>query len=180
MSEEQAVYRTKARGDIIIGIDPDVDKSGLALLNVSRKTITIADFEFPFLLDYIKECGRITKEEGTSLVVVVEAGWLVKSNWHLHPKHTRQVAAEIGNRNRAKLCSRNENHRDVPTLGYQSENAKTPLAKHWKGPDKKITHKELKYLVEPIVGPIKATNPEKRDAVLLAWHYAGFPMRMKA
>lgn len=55
-----------------------------------------------------------------------------------------------------------------------------PLAKHWKGPDKKITHKELKYLVEPIVGPIKATNPEKRDAVLLAWHYAGFPMRMKA
>ena len=48
MSEEQAVYRTKARGDIIIGIDPDVDKSGLALLNVSRKTITIADFEFPF------------------------------------------------------------------------------------------------------------------------------------
>ncbi len=179
MSEDQAKYRTKARGDIIIGIDPDVDKSGLALLNVSRKTITIADFEFPFLLDYIKECGRITKEEGTSLVVIVEAGWLVKSNWHLHPKHTRQVAAEIGNRTGQnfavgmkiiEMCR----HWDIKVKMQK------PLAKHWKGPDKKITHKELKYLVEPIVRPIKATNPEKRDAVLLAWHYAGFPMRMKA
>lgn len=179
MSEEQAVYRTKARGDIIIGIDPDINKSGLAVLDAKLKSLSIMDFEFPLLLDYLKEANNLCKEAGVPLVVIVEAGWLNKSNWHLHPKHTRQVAAEIGNRTGQnfavgmkiiEMCR----HWDIKVKMQK------PLAKHWKGPDKKITHKELKYLVEPIVGPIKATNPEKRDAVLLAWHYAGFPMRMKA
>lgn len=50
-----------------------------------------------------------------------------------------------------------------------------PLKKHWKGKEGKITHEELAYFT----GIKKRTNQDARDAALLAWNFAGFPIRMK-
>ena len=49
-----------------------------------------------------------------------------------------------------------------------------PLVKRWKGRDGKITHEELSKFVE--VGA--RTNQDERNAVLLAWVYAGQPIRI--
>ena len=162
---------------IIVGIDPDIEKSGLAYLDTLNKKVTIKDFHFPQLLDYLNGIKQVSERNAVDYVVIVEAGWLNKSNWHLHPKQSRQVAAEIGKRTGqnfavgmkiVEMCR----HWDIPVK------LQKPLPLHWKGG--KASHEELKYLVEHIVGPIKSTNPEKRDAVLLAWHYAGLPMRRKS
>ena len=49
-----------------------------------------------------------------------------------------------------------------------------PLRKIWKGKDGKITDEEIKAFM-PI---IERTNQEERDAALLAWNEAGFPMKI--
>jgi hypothetical protein len=50
-----------------------------------------------------------------------------------------------------------------------------PLKKIWKGKDGKITDAEIKAFM-PIQG---RTNQEERDAALLAWDYAGLPIRIR-
>jgi hypothetical protein len=50
-----------------------------------------------------------------------------------------------------------------------------PLRKCWKGKDGKITAEELKM----ITGFAGRTNQDARDAALLAWWYAGLPIKMK-
>ena len=51
-----------------------------------------------------------------------------------------------------------------------------PLRKFWKGRDGKITHDEALYFMR---GLPKQTNQESRDAALLAWAYADFPIRQR-
>ena len=51
-----------------------------------------------------------------------------------------------------------------------------PLPKTWSGKDRKITHEELAYFA-PV--PKSRTNPEERDAALLAWNHAALPVRVK-
>jgi hypothetical protein len=50
-----------------------------------------------------------------------------------------------------------------------------PLRKCWHGEYGKITHEELAYFT----GITGRTNQEGRDAALLAWIYAGFPVKVK-
>ena len=50
-----------------------------------------------------------------------------------------------------------------------------PLRKIWKGKDGKITNEELQHLA--II--TDKTNQETRDAALIAWEYAGLPIRIK-
>ena len=51
-----------------------------------------------------------------------------------------------------------------------------PLVKCWKGKDRKITHEEL----ASFTGIMGRTNQDVRDAALLAWTFAGLPIRIKA
>ena len=53
--------------------------------------------------------------------------------------------------------------------------AHAPLRKCWQGKDGKITHEELAYFT----GITGRTNQDERDAGLLAWNYAGMPIRAK-
>lgn len=158
---------------IIMAIDPDIDKNGAACLNCETKRIEIKCLTFPDLLDSIRSVKRQAEEAGKNFIVVIEAGWLNKGNWHLNPKDTKAAAAAKGNqtgrnhetgRKIVEMCR----HWNIPVDEVK------PLQKCWKGADRKITHEELSKFI-PITG---RTNQEGRDAALLAWVYAGFPVKM--
>ena len=122
----------------IIGIDPDVDKSGYALIDMATKQVTVGTASLPVLLETIGIVQANAIANNKRLTVCVEAGWL-----------------------NLKL-----------TYGGISVIQVPPLRKIWKGKDRKITHEEL----TAIVGKIKHTNQEGRDAALLAWVHAGLPL----
>lgn len=154
----------------IIGIDPDVDKSGVAVLNRHTRELTTYRHPFPELLDCLRAAQCAAKESGHSLVVVVEAGWLNRSNWHTAGKSTR-ISTAIGNatgrnhevaRKIVEMCR----HYGIDTIEQK------PLRKMWSGPDGKITHAELAAFTQ-----LKGrTNQEERDAALMAWCYAELPI----
>lgn len=159
--------------DIIIAIDPDVEKNGVAYLNCENKNLEISTLSFPELLDYLRYVQRRAKTTQKHLVVVVEAGYMNKGNWHLNPKDTKAAAAAKGNH-----AGRNhETARKIVEMckHWQMEVKEVkPLEKCWKGKDRKITHEELARFT----GVMGRTNQEGRDAALLAWVYAGFSIRL--
>lgn len=159
--------------DIIIAIDPDVEKNGVAYLNCENKNLEISTLSFPELLDYLRYVQRRAETTQKHLVVVVEAGYMNKGNWHLNPKDTKAAAAAKGNH-----AGRNhETARKIVEMckHWQMEVKEVkPLEKCWKGKDRKITHEELARFT----GVMGRTNQEGRDAALLAWVYAGFSIKL--
>lgn len=166
-------YRVE-KHDVLISVDPDIEKSGFAYLDVNTREISLFSYTFPEL---VKSCETIRKElesEGKRLKIIVEAGWINSSNWHLMPYFSKSMCCEIGRRT-------GENHGTgkiivyyLKDLGYDVEEVR-PLRKCWKSKDGKITADEFKE----ITGYDKRCNSDMRDAGLLAWVYAGFPIRMK-
>lgn len=156
----------------IIGIDPDAEKSGVAYLKPATRSLELTTLAFPDLLDYLQFCKARTVEFGESLIVIVEAGWMVeKSNYHPIQGHrAEKIAKDVGRnhetgRKIAEMCR----HWGIEILEHH------PLRKMWKGKDGKITHDELASFTF-ITG---RTNQESRDAALLAWEYAGLPILVK-
>jgi len=160
------------RVSIVIGIDPDVERNGVSTLNCETKKLEISSLSFPDLLDYLKYVKREVEITGKAFRVIIEAGWLNKSHWHLKPNDTKAVAAAKGNhagrnhetgRKIEEMCK----HWQIP---YE---LMKPLPKMWKGVDKKITHEEL----AAFTGIMGRTNQEGRDAALLVWIWAGFSVK---
>lgn len=163
--------------DIIIAIDPDIDKSGLAVLAPKERQIELHGLTLPQMVDFFRECKKIYDEENLSYVVVVEASYLIQANWHLEWNDSRNKAAAKG-----RLVGRNHEigrqivefckHMKMP---YEE---KLPLKKCWAGKDGKITIDELNLLLEgTCFHPIATqTNQEKRDAALLALDRSGLPL----
>ena len=89
--------KTITKVQTVIGIDPDVEKNGVASLECDTRRLEIATLTFPDLLDYLMWAKRRAETTGRTFRVIIEAGWLNKSNWHLAPKDTRAVAAAKGN-----------------------------------------------------------------------------------
>lgn len=82
------------RKEIAIGIDPDVDKSGLALYNRKTGDLEIRTIGLLDLLDMLRDLNR--KEE---TIIYVEAGWLNKpSNFRYHKsfKAREYMAKNVG------------------------------------------------------------------------------------
>lgn len=152
------------RADYVIGIDPDTNRNGYAIVETATKTIHAGTASLPDLLELVMIKAASAAAVGKTMKVFVEAGWLNHSNWHLDWRDTKEKAA-------AKGRSAGRNHQrgmDIVELlryrGVDVTEAK-PLQKIWKGLDRKITHEEL----TAIVGKIEHTNQEGRDAALLAW-----------
>lgn len=161
--------------DFIVGIDPDCEKSGIAILNTHTKEISFNTLTFPALIGemilFQAQCD-FNKE---SFIVLIEAGWLIKSNWHTNKHQSHSVAASIGNKTgrnheTARKIAEMLRHNDINV-----EDVK-PLVKGWSGPDGKITHDEITYFITPFP---KKSNQESRDACLIAWNYAGFGIKIK-
>lgn len=157
------------RYDIIIGIDPDVDQNGVAFLDVASKLLEIRTLSFPDTLDYL----QVYAHYHDNVLVIIEAGWLNQSNWHLVCRDNRAKAAAKGNavgrnhevgRKLAEMCE----HWNIPYRLVK------PLKKIWQGKDKKITATEL----TTITGYKGRTSQEGRDAALLSWVAAKLPIRI--
>lgn len=162
--------------ELIIGIDPDVEKSGVACLNIGQRSFVLAETrDFPALVKYL---GGFSDWPGGAnrVQVVVEASWKVTGNWHLNQWERRQKAAakgyDVGRNHETgrKICEM-ARYYGLDVVEH------IPLRKCWKGPDRKITHEELARFTD-IDGVNKRTNQEVRDAALLAWSMANFPIRL--
>ena len=175
--------------DTVISIDPDVEKSGVAFLEVATRKLEVSNLEFPQLLDYLQfiksnnnqtdimtlgEDKPIVSIGEKKIVVVVEAGWLIRSNWHLKNSDTKRIASAKGN----STGRNHETGRKIVEMAkhYGLEVVEhAPLRKCWKGKDGKITNEEL----ASFTGLTGKTNQDARDAALLAWSFANLPIRLK-
>ena len=107
-------------------------------------------------------------------LVVVEAGWLNKPNWHLTAKDSARLAAAKGN----STGRNHETGRKIVEMakhyGLKVDEVK-PLRKCWRGKDGKITHEELEYMLEKkkINGFPKKSNQDMRDSTLLCLIFSG-------
>lgn len=80
------------KGTVIIGIDPDNQESGVGAV-FDDKAFLAYKMNFPALIDYLKAMNESCKK----IKVVIEGGWLNKSNWHVLNKFMTAVkAAAIG------------------------------------------------------------------------------------
>jgi len=150
----------------IIGIDPDVEKSGVAIVYTDIKRASVKSLNFSELIDWLR---KLSTHETIGYKIVIEAGWKKSGNWHLKNSNSKRAAA-IGN-------STGRNHEVGRKIVEYAKHCgltvveQIPLQKHWNGPDKKITHAEITRFIP---GLPKTTNQEERDALLIAWINAGF------
>ena len=161
-----------SRPEIVIGIDPDVNKSGVAYLDTTTKSVEVISNSFPQLIDYLQRIAKNFNISGR-VVVVVEASWLISTNWHTKREDSVRKAARKGKD--AGRCHE-VGRKIVECARYYGLEVveKLPLKKIWKGKDGKITDEEIKAFIR-IEG---RTNQEERDAALLAWEHAGLPIRI--
>ncbi len=136
---------------ILIGIDPDVDKSGVAIMESGKLTLkNLTMFELFDELTFIKSLDVNVK-------IYIEAGWLNKTNWHTSGKMNIATVAQIGARTGA-------NHETGRKIAEMCEYLKIDYE-----------------LVRPTQSKVKAsffkqltkyqgrTNQEQRDAAMLIW-----------
>lgn len=140
-----------AKEKILIGIDPDVTKSGVAYLNGSQ--LILQNLGFFELYEYFKNLKEIHEH----LTIYVECGFLNKSNWHKKAGKSAALNAKVGERTGAnfetakKICEMCEYlninfHKIKPT-------------------NSKITNDYFKTLT----GYKGVTNQEQRDAFMLIY-----------
>ena len=159
--------------DIIIAIDPDTEKSGVAMLDLKHNEVEASAMPFPELLDMLRDVSQWT----SPCKVIVEGGWLVsKSNYHAAYGRVGECVAR-------KVGANHETGRKIVEVlehwGIEHE-VVHPLKKCWKGRDRKITQKELNSLLRGMgIKEMGRCNQDMRDAVLIALTYSGLPMRMK-
>lgn len=162
-----------SRYQTIVAIDPDVDRNGIARLDVASKSLTIDSFSFPETLDYLYRFKSTEDYSLNDTIVIIEAGWLNHTHWHVTSRDNRNVIAAKGNsvgrnhevgRKLAEMCE----HWHIPYRLVK------PLKKIWKGKDGKITAQELTI----VTGYKGRTNQEERDSALLAWVSADLPVRI--
>ena len=161
------------RANIIIGIDPDCEKNGISQLDTSSNELEIFSFSFPELIDYLMRMADYQHRMSKKVVVVVEASWKISHNWHIYQRDSKGTIARKGKD--AGRC--HEVGRKIAECArhYGLEVVeKLPLKKIWKGKDGKITHEEIAAFIHM---PSRS-NQEQRDAALLAWDYAGLPIRL--
>lgn len=161
-----------------IGIDPDCEKSGVAVVEPESETplFKATAYRFHDLIKWLFDISCRDESFVGNTLVVIEGGWLNRSNWHL--KSYQGISAS-----KAAAMGRNVgmNHQTGILIAQMCEafeldyKVVKPLPKSWHGKDGKITAEELEYFV----GRIGRCNQDVRDAVLLAWTYAGLPVKVK-
>jgi len=152
----------------IIGIDPDIDRSGVCYLYTPTKQVEVSTMDFPHLMEYLSEF-----ESDKNVVVVVEAGWKnAITNYHGgYGGVAQKIALSVGRNQQVGHCIVEMlNFWNIPVV------EKAPLRKMWSGKDRKISQEEIEQFIPEFP---KRSNQEGRDAALIAWDYAGFPIRIK-
>ena len=164
---------TARNADYVVGIDPDCEKSGYAMIDKRNGTMTLASYTFVELIRRLKEL-RDGFDGIRSWVVVVEAGYLEAKAQHHYFGENPRIAARVG----IQVGRNHETARKIIEIckdeGIPVEE-RAPLRKIWKGRDGKITAEEFNALT----GYTKRTSQDVRDAALLAWVSAGYSTNIK-
>ncbi len=139
---------------IHIGIDPDTDKSGVAIWDSETKTFdNITTMRF---WDLIEDLETWT----IPIMLHIEAGWNInKSNWHISENQTKQTGENI-----AKKVGRNHQ------VGILLEQycIKNNIQYRLVNPMGKINAKVFKDITKRVWD--KDTNQEMRDAAMLVYN----------
>ena len=164
----------------VIGIDPDIDKNGVACIRRSRRELEVAYLTFPETIEFVKDKFRDWKEYTSltapaSFMVWVEAGWLNKGNWHVTESKNGKYsptawAAAVGKSDGECSAVSKKLLECFEYYGIPCSPIK-PLRKCWKGKDRKITHEELlrELAIYKVQHTLKGrSNQEVRDACLLS------------
>lgn len=173
-------FRLPTKPDIVIGIDPDAEKNGVATLFRENRLLKASALTFPETLDYLRYVHSKARVNEQTVCVIIEAGWLNKTHWHVNYSDSRQAAAAKGNavgrnhetgRKIAEMCR----HWEIPHELIKPLALKAGGVNLWSGRDGKITAEEL----QAITGLKGRSNQESRDAALIAWTWAGLPVNIK-
>lgn len=136
-----------------IGIDPDIDKSGIATWEPGSRTLSVDIITFPHLVAVLHDIYKI---DTGNTKVILEAGWLNKqSNFHkwINPAVDMRVAAKVGqNHAVGKLIEQFLIEYDIP---YELVR---PRAGKWDAAQFKT-----------FTGLTQRTNSEMRDAAKLVF-----------
>lgn len=143
-----------------IGIDPDLKKSGFAMIDVipfvAPEVSVVDTMDFFELIEVLNVQKKYCLDKGIKYIVFIEAGWLnKKSNYHV--AFNKEIAGRIGK-------NVGENHAVGKLLEEYCIREKIdyklvrPTTKKW---DAELFKKITKY--------DKRTNSEMRDAVRAAW-----------
>lgn len=158
---------------IIVGIDPDTNKSGIA--TYYNGELLVEALAFPALIEKLYILATLPED----VLVVVEAGWLISHHWHTKKGDNQRVTARKGN-------SAGRNHEVGRKIVEMCEHygleviEQRPLRKCWKGRDGKITHDELNYILKHNnIEELKSSNQEKRDAALICAVHADLKLKVK-
>ena len=146
---------------LIIGIDPDIENSGLTIYNRNLKVIEIKSLSFFEIYELLLSAKD---KIGT---VKIECGFLnAKSNWHNNKSVgiASRIGKNVGQNHQVsklliEMCKHLEiNYREVK-----------PLPLRWgKSGKEKISHKELELLLTRMeIKCPKRTNADQRDSVLI-------------
>lgn len=134
---------------IYIGIDPDVDKSGVAWYHPTEHTLMIYNLKFWDLIDFITPIIKSNHK------IIIEGGWLnKKSNWHASQgRAAEKIAKNVGMNHQvgiliAEYCEHNGIPNEVVKPTKSKVNSKT---------------------FKSITGYEGRTNQETRDAALLVY-----------
>ena len=146
---------------ILIGIDPDIHKSGIAFYEKGKNILEVSNMSFFQIFDYLswlkKENESFNPKYG--MKVILEAGWLnKKSNWHNEKKGVG-VASRIGK----NTVSNHDTGRKIEEM-LQYLNIPYELRKP-------IASKVDQKYFRQITGMMKETNQDQRDAAMLVWGY---------
>lgn len=164
----------------IIAIDPDTEKSGIAVINKTERTIDVHSLAFPYCLDFMQRFMCIHNLED-KVQIFVEGGWLnKKSNFHSFSKNKNvddkkennmqfigeRIAGKVGANHETgkKLCEMF----DYYNIPYQ---VVKPLRKIWK--DKKISHEEINGILQRNkFETFTRTNQDVRDALIIGLYHS--------
>jgi len=134
---------------ILIGIDPDVEKSGVAFLTENK--LKLQNLSFFELFEMLK----FYKEKENKPVVYVECGYLNKSNWHLKAGMNSRTTGQIGQRTGANHEVAKKIVEMCVYLGLPHEKIKPTRSKSDSQLFKQATGLKIR------------TNQEQRDAYFL-------------
>ena len=139
---------------IRVGIDPDVEKSGLAI-TMNGALVRVEARTFFDLCEMLNSAKNTARDVGAPLMVTIEAGWLIKKqNWH--PAQGRGVRDKI-----AKNIG--ENHAAGKLIARWCDEAGIPY--ELVPPRGKVKSARFKRLT----GWNKRANQDMRDAAMLIW-----------
>lgn len=163
------------KSDVVIGIDPDCDKNGYALIDKTKGTLTLATYTFGELIEELLRRAKEYDMLRRKWVIVIEGGWLTgTANDHYFGTNIRiaaKVAQKVGRNHETgrKIC-------EICAMFKLPYEIKEPLRKVWgKQHNDKISADEFNALT----GYTKRTNQEVRDAALIAWTAAGYKTTIK-